>query len=334
MTKLDLLRGKNDSRNEADDSSSSADEKESKKDEEQNEIKPNKKWKNRERVLIFCSRGALFRTRHLMNDFKRLMPHSRGECKMDKQASLASINEIAEIDNCRKCLYFEQRKHQDTYVWLSNIGEGPSVKFLLHNVHTMSELRLSGNCLKGSRPVLSFDSTFDSQPHLMLIKELFIQTFATPYHHPRSQPFIDHVFSFSVTPDGRIWFRNFQIVNENIELQEIGPRMVLEIIRIFDGSFGGAVLYDNPKYTSPNLIRRMRKLDGQTKYVARKENEKGAAARKAELASFPLPDPVGEVFDTDKGIDEPAAKRVKRLIEKNDKRLRKAKLRTGKKSNG
>lgn len=48
------------------------------------------------------------------------------------------------------------------------------------------------------------------------------QTFATPNHHPRSQPFFDHVFSFSVTPDLKIWFRNFQIVDETLQLQEIG----------------------------------------------------------------------------------------------------------------
>ena len=42
-------------------------------------------------------------------------------------------------------------------------------------VHTMEELRLSGNHLKGSRPVLSFDKTFDEQPHYRLTKELLKQ---------------------------------------------------------------------------------------------------------------------------------------------------------------
>lgn len=53
-----------------------------------------------------------------------------------------------------------------------------SLKLLRHaaqNVHTMAELKLSGNHLKGSRPVLSFHKSFDGQPHLQLLKEMFSQ---------------------------------------------------------------------------------------------------------------------------------------------------------------
>lgn len=50
---------------------------------------------------------------------------------------------------------------------------------------------------------------------------VLFQTFSTPNHHPRSKPFIDHVVTFSIA-DNRIWFRNFQILQENGELVEIG----------------------------------------------------------------------------------------------------------------
>lgn len=40
-------------------------------------------------------------------------------------------------------------------------------------VHTMSELKMMGNCLKGSRPILSFDKAFDASPELAVLKELF-----------------------------------------------------------------------------------------------------------------------------------------------------------------
>ncbi len=114
-------------------------------------------------------------------------------------------------------------------MWVSSIVDnGPSVKFLVHNVHTMAELNLTGNCLKGSRPVLSFDPA-----HLRLIKELLTQTFKTPHYHPRSQPFIDHVLNFALTEDGNIWVRNYQLVDAGAKMEEIGPRMVLEVIRVF-----------------------------------------------------------------------------------------------------
>ena len=47
------------------------------------------------------------------------------------------------------------------------------------------------------------------------------QTFGTPNHHPKSQPFYDHVYSFSMS-DNRIWFRNYQIMEEDGALAEIG----------------------------------------------------------------------------------------------------------------
>jgi hypothetical protein len=48
----------------------------------------------------------------------------------------------------------------------------------------MDELKLTGNHLKGSRPVLSFSSEFDQLPHLQVTKELLIQV------GPVSDPFI------------------------------------------------------------------------------------------------------------------------------------------------
>ncbi|KAG7269832.1 hypothetical protein CRUP_032355 [Coryphaenoides rupestris] len=146
----------------------------------------------------------------------------------------APVSMVCEIKNCNKCLYFEAKKKQDLYMWISNVPHGPSAKFLVQNIHTLAELKMTGNCLKGSRPLLSFDPKFDLEPHFALLKELFIQTFATPHYHPKSQPFVDHVFTFSIT-DNRIWFRNYQV---------------------FQGSFGGPTLYENPHFQSPNMHRR------------------------------------------------------------------------------
>lgn len=143
----------------------------------------------------------------------------------------------------------------------------------------MDELKMTGNCLKGSRPILSFDSAFDSNPHWSLLKEMFTQMFGVPRSSRRVKPFIDHVITFSVL-DGKIWFRNYQIIEEDPganamaaaedsgesngkgkgrkggkkheaeakppTLVEIGPRFVMTPIKIFEGSFGGATLYENP----------------------------------------------------------------------------------------
>lgn len=133
------------------------------------------KWTNKQRVLIFSSRGIGYRDRHLMNDFKTMMPHSKGESKMNKKEKLIHINEACEMKNCNLTLYFEARKKKDLYMWVAKTPDGPSAKFLVENIHTMDELKMTGNSLKGSRPILSFDKGFDAEPHFSLLRELFAQ---------------------------------------------------------------------------------------------------------------------------------------------------------------
>ena len=75
-------------------------------------------------------------------------------------------------------MFFETKHHAnitDLYLWLSKAPNGPSVKFHLQNLHTMDELKMTGNCLKGSRGILSFGKEFDDEPWLQLLKELFTQ---------------------------------------------------------------------------------------------------------------------------------------------------------------
>lgn len=180
-------------------------------------------------------------------------------------------------------------------MWLSNVPRGPSAKFLVENLHTMSELKMTGNCLKGSRPLLSFDQEFDKEAHWSLIKELLIQTFSTPNHHPKSQPFFDHVYTFSIA-DNRIWFRNYQILEEDGSLAEIGPRFVLNPIRIFEGSFGGPTLFQNPHYVSPNDLRHLMRKRGAQKYMSRIQAKKSLEMRRGQ-PSYET-DPTDDVFVT------------------------------------
>jgi hypothetical protein len=90
----------------------------------------------------------------------------------------------------------------------------------------MGELKMTGNSLRGSRPLLSFDKSFEEMPQYQVLRELLVQTFGTPNQHPKSQPFYDHVITFTVM-DNRIWFRNYQIVTEDGSLAEIGNLFVL-----------------------------------------------------------------------------------------------------------
>ncbi|CAD7674982.1 unnamed protein product [Nyctereutes procyonoides] len=199
-------------------------------------------------ILIFSSRGIKFRRRHLMQDLRMLMPHSKADTKMDHKDIV--INEVCETKNCNKCIYFEAKKKQDLYMWLSNSPHGPSAKFLI---------------------------------------------FSTSWYHPKSQPFVDHVFTFTIL-DNRVWFWNSQIIEEDAALVEIGPRFVLNLIKIFQGSFGGPTLYENPHYQSPNMHRCVIRSITAAKYKE-KQQVKDAQKMKKKGPKTILPhDPTADVF--------------------------------------
>ncbi|KAL9050499.1 MAG: hypothetical protein Q9162_006606 [Coniocarpon cinnabarinum] len=236
----------------------------------------------RQRVLILSSRGVTYRHRHLLNDLYALLPHSRKDAKLDTKTKLYQLNELADLYNCNNVFFFEARKGKDLYVWMSKAPNGPTVKFHLQNLHTMEELNFTGNCLKGSRPILSFDATFDTQPQLQVIKELLLHVFGVPKTSRKIKPFVDHVIGFTIA-DGRVWTRCYQInemepsktsdahgdaasgketVNSvvtrsstGVSLVEIGPRFVMTPIVILESSFGGPVLFENKEFVSPNQVR-------------------------------------------------------------------------------
>ncbi|XP_014260615.1 ribosome biogenesis protein BRX1 homolog isoform X1 [Cimex lectularius] len=261
-------------------------------------IPKKRKWVNRQRVLVFAARGTTQRDRHLMNNLKSVMPHSKDENKISRREHLAVINELCAMKNCNKSVFFEARKKQDLYAWISNVPNGPCAKFLVQNIITMQELRMTGNCLKGSRPLLSFDANFSQLPHLALLKELFIQVFGVPNHHPKSQPFVDRVISFAYL-DNRIWYRHYQILKEDGALAEIGPRFILNPIKIFDSSFTGNALWENKHYVTPNLLRKQIAAKAGMKYVNRKfQKERAIASKLLPKTSFETR-PEDEIFEGD-----------------------------------
>ncbi|PNS18617.1 hypothetical protein CAC42_5156 [Sphaceloma murrayae] len=270
--------------------------------------------RNRQRVLMLSSRGVTYRHRHLMNDLHSLLPHSRKDAKLDTKSKLYQLNEIADLYNCNNVFFFEARKGKDLYVWMSKAPNGPTVKMHMQNLHTTEELHFTGNCLKGSRPILSFDATFDSQPHLKVMKELFTHIFGVPQGARKSKPFVDHVMSFTVA-NGKVWIRCYQInetesgkekaipeSNGTVDMEvdsekttvkgrgdtklglvEIGPRFVLTPIVIQESSFGGPIIYENKEFVSPNQIRREIRLAKASRYNKRTDASVDRKSRKGGL---------------------------------------------------
>ena len=123
-----------------------------------------KQWKNRQRTMVFMSRGITSNFRQLAMDVISLLPNSKAESKLERKDTRETINALCYERSCNNFLHFECHKHQDLFLWLGKSPNGPSLKFQVTNVHTTKELKLTGNCLKYSRPLLSFDAVFDQKP--------------------------------------------------------------------------------------------------------------------------------------------------------------------------
>lgn len=95
------------------------------------------------------------------------------DSKLDSKSSLHLVNELADLHSCNNALYFEARRHEDLYMWASRTPNGPSVKCHVQNIHTMDELKMTGNCLKGSRGLCVFDGEWDTKEEWKLLKEMF-----------------------------------------------------------------------------------------------------------------------------------------------------------------
>ncbi|KAG9010114.1 Ribosome biogenesis protein brx1 [Tulasnella sp. JGI-2019a] len=262
-------------------------------------VAPPSKKRNKQRVLLLSSRGVTQRMRHLMKDLECLLPHTKKDTKLDAKNQLALIPELADLNNCNNCLYLEARRHEDLYLWAAKTPNGPSIKLHVLNIHTMDELKMTGNCLKGSRGLLSFDAGFDKDEHWRLIKEVFTHIFGVPAIARRAKPFIDHIITFSIV-DNKIWFRNYQIMEKDpmqpngppdMSLVEIGPRFVMTPIRIFEGAFHGATVYSNSDFITPSAVRILQKRAKTEKYrkkvvaiQSREERRENRAREEDEFA--------------------------------------------------
>ncbi len=67
---------------------------------------------------------------------------------------------------------------------------------------------------------------------------------------------------------------------EDISLVEIGPRFCLTPIRIFEGSFGGPTVFENPEFVHPNFVRSALRKDKLQKYSIR---QKGNMERESRI---------------------------------------------------
>ncbi len=72
---------------------------------------------------------------------------------------------------------------------------------------------------------------------------------------------------------------------------------MLNIIKIFDGCFGGRTLYENPKYMAPAVNRKLVKEKASLRYNGRIAQKLSMESRKTNGNTFNV-DPTDDIFKT------------------------------------
>lgn len=199
------------------------------------------------RCLLLGTRGLKARHRHLMRDLQRIMPHAQPGSKLGAEDGPSAVVQLCEDADCSSAVLLDARDPRRLYLWLAGCPDGPSAMLRVRNVHTVAELNLTARRVLGVRNLLSFDGSFETCAERRVLKALLVRTFSVPDAAAGSRRGlrVKHTIVFSFL-DGVIWLRvyrnNTADADGKVEVEEIGPRLVLEPVRIIASGFAGAIL--------------------------------------------------------------------------------------------
>lgn len=187
--------------------------------------------------VILSTRGATAKIRHLMKDISKLVKVEE-EQKWDMGKDYGELKNLIEINECDSMLFFRSTRRSDD-LWVGVLN-GMSVLFRMHNVFTVKDCNFPVNSFRDCGYVLMFSKEFDEIEHLRCAKNVIDHVF-------QSNEIKDKALCFFYL-DGFIWVRCYKIGKK---LEEIGPRFVLEVLKVFEKCFEGKVLYKIEKRDCP-----------------------------------------------------------------------------------
>ena len=213
--------------------------------------------------LVASTRGIRARHRHLMRDLTRLLPHGQPHSKVDTdEAGLGGMKTLCEENGCSTSLLLDARDPRRLYIWAASCPDGPTAMFRVMNIHTVAELNLEARRIFGARNLVVFDEAFSQTADRRVMRTLLTRAFTVSRQRRAravdsggagissdgaQQPAARHAISFSWL-DESIWLRVYRIQDHangsgELDVEEIGPRLVLAPVRIIASGFGGAVLH-------------------------------------------------------------------------------------------
>ena len=257
--------------------------------------------------MLLHTRGMIHQHAQVFENLRDLIPHAKREQAMNAK-DFVVLDQIAADRFCDTIGVFETRHKRvssECYFWIATCPSGPSINFYVRDAQSIENLRLIGNSLKGSRPILQFDPRFNDGGVMEIAKWSLQRLFSVPFEDPHSKPFVDRTMSF-IIEEGFIIMRHYQIQwgenGEETELAEIGPRVVLEPNYVLAGAFKGHKIWTNKEFVSPyKELKAERRKRAEMRNKAR---EKQAEREEKKMNLPTIEDPNAGLFVPQKTEEE------------------------------
>lgn len=180
--------------------------------------------------MLIANRGVSDRIKGVKKDISRMMKVVE-ESQFDLKERLTLLSSYMDVNECDTTIFFEGTKRMER-LWIAS--EKRSIRFTILDAVSTYELCSPVNYHKHAGHVLLFSEDFAMNEQLSEVKKMLTAVFAVDDSLP-----VERALCFYYV-DGRICIRNY--VCDGV--QEVGPRLDLELDKILDGCFKGEVLYN------------------------------------------------------------------------------------------
>ncbi|ELQ74565.1 RNA-binding protein required for biogenesis of the ribosomal 60S subunit, partial [Trachipleistophora hominis] len=181
-------------------------------------------------TLFLLSKNTSATHKYVLKDLVKFVPNAIKESKCNGRKE---IQELMSIHECDTLLYFECTKRRNT-MWLVKSG-GPSIECNVDVMFSIDRLKFLVNTYLNVGHVLLFQPVFEDNCELKALKNVLTDIFR------REDELCERAMLFAYE-DGKVFLRNYKLDDE---LQEIGPRMVFTVRKVYEDEFCGNVTYEN-----------------------------------------------------------------------------------------
>lgn len=184
-------------------------------------------------TMIITTKGADPSVKNIMKDLNSMVD-STIEDKFDVRKEVSLLVTYMDINDCANALYFEQSKRKQR-LWVASSDF--TLRFTVLNYASVFDISSVHNYHENSGHVLAFSQDFEEDSNLKIFKSVAESAFKC-----KENASVERAMCFFYIK-GVICIRTYLVEN----CVEIGPRIDLELDRIFEGCFKGKRIFTKPE---------------------------------------------------------------------------------------